>query len=192
MLHSLFFLGTRTGLASQSRCYTSLIKPASNNLAISFFYYILLVLGETSESLLNGLGVWVQKEFVLNQFHMDSWHVSRLPCKDVSIFPKEFDKREFLFGIQGVAYVSNLGRFLHRQWYLLAECVLRLDGRFGSLGVRNDWVQEGRGLGQGLFQLSEFYGCCQSVGHLRALLVIVIGLLDVSPDGDDSTRSWHL
>jgi hypothetical protein len=63
-------------------------------------------------------------EFTLNQFPRDSWHVSRLPCKDVPIFLEELDEREFLFGIQGVAYVSNHGQFLRRQWYLLAECIL--------------------------------------------------------------------
>jgi hypothetical protein len=77
-------------------------------------------------------------ELVLNQFSSDSQHVSKLPCKDVPIFLEKFDKREFLFGIQGVAYVSNLGRFLRRQRYLLAECVLRLDGRFEGLGVGHD------------------------------------------------------
>jgi hypothetical protein len=127
---------------------------------------------------------------VLNQFPRDSWHVSRLPCKDVPIFLEEIDDREFLFGIQGVAYVSNLGRFLHRQRYLLAECILRLDGRFGGLGVGHDLVRGG--LGQGLLELLELCGCCQSVSHLTALLVAVTGLLDVSPDGDDSSRSWHL
>jgi hypothetical protein len=50
----------------------------------------------------------------------------------------------------------------------------------------------GGGLGQGLFQLLEFCGCCQSIGHLAALLVVVIGSIDVSPDGDDSMRSWQL
>jgi hypothetical protein len=59
-------------------------------------------------------------EFVLDQFPRDSQLVS----KDVPIFLEEFDEREFLFGIQGVAYVSNLGRFLHRQRDLLPECVL--------------------------------------------------------------------
>jgi hypothetical protein len=58
--------------------------------------------------LFDGLGEWVQMEFVLNQFLRDSWHVSRLPCEDVSIFLEEFDMREFLFGIKGVAYVRNL------------------------------------------------------------------------------------
>jgi hypothetical protein len=92
---------------SQSGWYNSLIKLASNNLAISFFTTSFL-------SWVKQLGEWVQMEFLLNQFPRDSRHVSRLPCKDVPIFLEEFDKREFLFGIQGVAYVSNLGRFLHR------------------------------------------------------------------------------
>jgi hypothetical protein len=80
-------------------------------------------------------------EFMLNQFSRDSWHVSRLPCKDVPIFLEEFDEHEFLFGIQGVAYVSNLGRFLCRQRYLLVECVLRLDECFGGHGVGHDRVR---------------------------------------------------
>jgi hypothetical protein len=127
-------------------------------------------------------------EYVLNPFPRDSQHVSRLPCKDVPIFLEEFYECEFLFGIQGIAYVSNLGRFLRRQRYLLAECILQLDGCFEGLGVGHDRVRGG-GLSQGLFQLLEFCRCCQSVGHLVTLLVIVIGSLDVSPDGDDSMRS---
>jgi hypothetical protein len=176
------------GLASLSGWYTSLIKLASNNLEISFFYYILLVFGETSVLLLDGLGLWVHMEFMLNQFPRDSWHVSRLPCKDVPIFLEEFDEREFLFGTQCVAYVSNIGRLLRRQWYLLTECVLQLDGHFGGLGVRHDRVRGGA-INQGLFQLLEFCGCYHSVGHLTAFLVAVIGSLDVSPDGDGSMLS---
>jgi hypothetical protein len=49
------------------------------------------------------------------QFPRDSQYVSRLPCKDFPIFLKEFGEHKFLFGIQGVAYVSNFGRFLRRQ-----------------------------------------------------------------------------
>jgi hypothetical protein len=97
----------------------------------------------------------------------------------VPIFLEEFDEREFLFGIQGVAYVSNLGRFLCRKQYLLPECVLRLDGHFVGLGVGHDRVYGE--LGQGLFQLTEFCGYCQSISHVAPLLVIVIGLLDVTP-----------
>jgi hypothetical protein len=79
-------------------------------------------------------------QFVLNQFPRNSRHVSRLPCEDVPIFLEEFDKTEFLFGIQIVAYVSNLGRFLHGQWNHLAECVLQLDG---GLGLGHDRVWGG-------------------------------------------------
>jgi hypothetical protein len=117
-------------------------------------------------------------------------YVSRLPCEDGPIFLKEFDERKFRFRIQGIAYVSNLGRFLRGQWDWLAVCVLRLDGHLGSLGLGHDrvWGE----LGQGLLQFLEFYGCRQSVGSLTTLLVTIESPLDVSPDGDDVTRSWHL
>jgi hypothetical protein len=61
-----------------------------------------------AESLLDTLGLRVQMKFVLNQFPRNSSHVSRLPYEDVPILLKEFGEREFLFGIQGIAYVSNL------------------------------------------------------------------------------------
>jgi hypothetical protein len=48
------------------------------------------------------------------------------------------------------------------------------------------------GLGQSFLQFLELCGRHESVGHLVALLVRVIGLLDVSPDGDDTVQSWHL
>jgi hypothetical protein len=80
---------------------------------------------------------------MLNQFPRDSRHVSGLPCEDVPIFLGEFDEREFLFGIQTVAHVSHLGRFLCGQQDCLAECVLRLDGHLGSLGLGHDQVWGG-------------------------------------------------
>jgi hypothetical protein len=70
-------------------------------------------------------------QFMLNKFPRNSRHVSRLPCEDVPIFLEEFDEREFLFKIQTVAYMSNIGRFLRGQQNRLAECVLPLDGRLG-------------------------------------------------------------
>jgi hypothetical protein len=102
-------------------------------------------MGETSESLLDGLGIRVQMEFMLNQLPRDFRHVSELPSKYVPIFLEEFDEREFLFGIQGVAYVSNLSRFLHRQRYLLVECILWLDA------LESGMTGSGGGLSQGLF-----------------------------------------
>jgi hypothetical protein len=47
-------------LVSQSGWYTSLIKSTSNNLAISLFITSFFVLGQTAESLLDGLGLWVK------------------------------------------------------------------------------------------------------------------------------------
>jgi hypothetical protein len=51
-------------------------------------------------------------QFMLNLFPRNSRHISRLSCEDVPIFLEEFDKHEFLFGSQTVAYMSNLGRLL--------------------------------------------------------------------------------
>jgi hypothetical protein len=102
-----------------------------------------------------------------------------LSCEDVPIFLEEFDEREFLFGIQTVAYVSNLGRFLCGQQNHIAECVLRLDG---CLGLGHDQVPWGGGLGQGLLQLLELFGRHQSIDCLATLLVIVKSMLDVSHD----------
>jgi hypothetical protein len=60
---------------------------------------------------------------MLNQFPRNSWHVSRLPCEDVPIFLEEFDEREFLFGVQIIAHVSNIGRLLRGQRNSFAEQV---------------------------------------------------------------------
>jgi hypothetical protein len=48
------------------------------------------------------------------------------------------------------------------------------------------------GLGQGCLQFLEFCGHRESVSRLTALLVVVIGALDASPNGDETVWSWHL
>jgi hypothetical protein len=48
-------------------------------------------------------------KFMLYQLPRNCKHVSGLPCKDVPIFLEEFDEREFLFGIQTIAHMSDLG-----------------------------------------------------------------------------------
>jgi hypothetical protein len=78
--------------------------------------------------------------------------------------------------------MNNLGRFLRGQWNRLAECVLRMDGRLGCLGLRHDRVWGG--LNQGLLQLLELYGRRQSVSCLTTLPVAIRSPLDISPDGD--------
>jgi hypothetical protein len=101
-----------------------------------------------AELLLDGLGLQIQMKFMLNQFPRNSRHISRLPCKDVPIFLEEVDEHDFLFGIQGIAYMSNIGRLLCGQQDQLAKCVLQLDGHFGGLHLGHDRVLGG--LGQGL------------------------------------------
>jgi hypothetical protein len=49
----------------------------------------------------------------------------------------------------------------------------------------------GGGLGKGLLLL-ELYEHRQSVGCITTLPVAVKSPLNVSPDGDDATRPWHL
>jgi hypothetical protein len=111
-------------------------------------------------------------------------------CKDVPIFLEEFDEQGFLFVVQIVAYVSHLRRFLRGQRDCLAECVLWLDGRLGSPGLGHDQV---RGeLDQGLLQLLELCRFQQSISSFIAPSIAVESPLDVSPEGCDTTRSWHL
>jgi hypothetical protein len=63
--------------------------------------------------LLDRLGLRVEVYFVLYQLPRNSRHVSRLACKYVHIFLEEFDKREFLFGIQTIPHMSNLRGLIH-------------------------------------------------------------------------------
>jgi hypothetical protein len=88
-------------------------------------------------------------KFMLNQFPRNYMHDSRLPCEDVPIFLEEFDEHGFLLEIQGIAYVSNLGRFLCGQRDRLAECVL---GWMDVLEVLASGMtgSRGWGLSQGL------------------------------------------
>jgi hypothetical protein len=121
---------------------------------------------------------------MINQFPRNSKHVSRLPCKDVLIFLEEFDEREFLFGIQTVAYVSNLRRPLHGQRNHLAECVIKLDGRFGGLGLGHDRVGGGGGFAKAYFNSWS----STDASSLATLHITVESPPDVSPHGDGTTR----
>jgi hypothetical protein len=64
--------------------------------------------------LLVRLGIWVEVKFVLYQLPRNFRHVSMFPCEDVPIFLEEFDEREFLFGIQTIPHMSNLGGLIRR------------------------------------------------------------------------------
>jgi hypothetical protein len=94
-----------------------------------------------SKVLLVVLGIGVNVKFMLYQFPRNSRHVDRLPCEDVPIFLEEFDEREFLFRIQIIPHMSDLGGLIRGEWNGLAELVPKLDGQLGGLGLRHDWVR---------------------------------------------------
>jgi hypothetical protein len=75
-----------------------------------------------------------------------------------------------------------------RETVLLSESSGLMD-ILGALASGMTRSRGGGGLSQGLLSPLEFYGCCEPVGRLTALPIIVIGVLDVSPDGDDTMRS---
>jgi hypothetical protein len=81
------------------------MKPTSNNLAISFFITFFLYWVKQWSRCLIGLDFGLRCS----------------SCKNFPIFLEEFDKREFLFGIQTIAHVSNHGRLLREQWDFLAQ-----------------------------------------------------------------------
>jgi hypothetical protein len=68
------------------------------------------------------------------------------------------------------------------------------------LSVSSGWMDvlalgmtgSGGGLSQGLLQLLELYGHRQSVSYITTLPIAVKSPLDISPNGDDATRPWHL
>ena len=55
---------------------------------------------EAAEKLLDWLKLGIDIESVLSEFPRYTWHVRRLPCKNVPILTDELDERAFLFGIQ--------------------------------------------------------------------------------------------
>jgi hypothetical protein len=50
----------------------------------------------------------------------------------------------------------------------------------------------GGGLNHCLLHLLELCGLCEPVSRLVALPIIVVGVHDISPNGDDTVRFWHL
>jgi hypothetical protein len=76
------------------------------------------------KALLNMLCVGVDVKFVLYQFPKNSQHVSIFPYEDIPIFLEKFDEHEFLFRIETVPQMSDLGGLIRGEWNCLAELVL--------------------------------------------------------------------
>jgi hypothetical protein len=69
----------------------------------------------------------MQMNYVLSQLSRDTWHVGRLPSKDIVVVPEKIGEREFLF----LRKVSTDGRYLggitSAEIYLHNICLLRRD-----------------------------------------------------------------
>ena len=65
---------------------------------------------ESPKKLLDRLKLWISIKSVLSEFPRYTWHVKRLPCKNVPILTDELDERAFLFGIQVGTDSELLGR----------------------------------------------------------------------------------
>ena len=55
---------------------------------------------EPAEMLFNGFCFWFDSQMVLIQSPGYTWHVRRLPCKDVPVLTEELDERFFLFAVE--------------------------------------------------------------------------------------------
>ena len=55
---------------------------------------------ETVEKLLDRFKLGINIESVLSEFPRYTWHVRRLPCKNVPVLMDELDEHAFLFRIQ--------------------------------------------------------------------------------------------
>ena len=53
--------------------------------------------GGSTQVLFDWLGLGIGSESVLSQFPGNTWHVRRLPCKDVPVLTEEMDELGFLF-----------------------------------------------------------------------------------------------
>ena len=55
---------------------------------------------KAAKILLDRFKLGINIESVLSEFPRYTWHVRRLPCKDVPVLTDELDERAFLFWIQ--------------------------------------------------------------------------------------------
>ena len=67
------------------------------------------LLTESPKKLLDRLKFGIHIKSVPSEFLRYTWHVRRLPCKDVPVLMDELDERTFLFRIQVDADAELLG-----------------------------------------------------------------------------------
>ena len=109
ILVSVADLNFNTGLASHSRLKNLQDKPCSQKPSYLLTNSLTPFFVETAEKLSDRFKLRINIKCVLSKFPRYTWHVRRLPCKDVPVLMDELDERAFLFGIQVSADAELLG-----------------------------------------------------------------------------------
>ena len=84
-------------------------KPSSQQLGYLLSNGLASFLVEATKKLFDRFKLGINIESVLSEFPRYTWHVRRLPCKDVPILTDELDERAFLFWIQICADTELFG-----------------------------------------------------------------------------------
>ena len=87
-----------------------------------------LLLIESAQALLHGLGAGFDVQGVLGDFPRYAWHVRGTPCKHVGIRTEKVDEHSFLFGVEVGADRQHLAVGVVRvEWDLLGSlCWLKV------------------------------------------------------------------
>jgi len=144
-----------------------------------------LLLIESAQALLHGLGAGSDVQGVLGDFPRYARHVRGTPRKYIGIRAEKVDEHCFLFGVEAGADPQRHAL----RGPGVEEDKLGLLRRFKAPGVT-------LGVGDVLVAVAEAgengQRLGQSLGMLDALDIALIGVLAGRADGDDAIWPWHL
>src|SRR6187401_1582814 len=105
-------------------------EPCRQKPGYFFSYSLAPLFVEAAQILFNRFIFWINVKAVLSEFSRYTWHVRRLPCKDIPVLTDELDERAFLFGIEVSADSELLGRISWHKINLLGLlCRFKLQRR---------------------------------------------------------------
>ena len=84
-------------------------KPSRQQPRYLFTNCLASFLVKATKKLLDQFKLGINIETVLSEFPRYTWHVRRLPCKNVPVLTDELDERTFLFRIQICADAKLFG-----------------------------------------------------------------------------------
>ena len=85
-------------------------KPSSQQPGYVFANCLASFLVEAMKKLLDRFKLGINIKSVLSEFPRYTWHVRRLPCKNVPVLTDELDECAFLFWVQICVDAELLGR----------------------------------------------------------------------------------